>query len=102
MEMDIKQILEALMSEQDNTRVDAFFTHIKAFINEARTNPTYREFLMDAEEVLQDIASSPEILEDPATRLALKGMFQSALNLLRGKQTIHVIFNVLIFNRNEE
>lgn len=88
MEQDTKYILQALMGEPGNPHVDAMIAHLETFLRDIKANPTYREFVVDAEEVLEEVADTPEVLEDPATRLALKGMYKSAINILRGMETV--------------
>lgn len=76
--------MEELMGEQDSQHVNSFFSHIKAFFQEIRNTPMYREFIVDAEELLADVAANPDTLEDPEARVALKGMYRSAIRILKG------------------
>lgn len=80
----MKQILLSLMGEQDTGHVDTLFASIKAFILDVRTNPLHREFIVDVQEVMEEIAIDPEVLDDPASRMALKVMYNSAVKMLAG------------------
>eukprot|EP00026_Physarum_polycephalum_P003084 Phypoly_transcript_03093.p1 GENE.Phypoly_transcript_03093~~Phypoly_transcript_03093.p1 ORF type:complete len:686 (+),score=106.19 Phypoly_transcript_03093:483-2540(+) len=83
-ERDMKQILLSLMGGQDAAHVDALFASLKAFWQDVSTNPVHQEFIADVQEVIEDIATTPEILDDPAARLALKVMYNSAMKMLYG------------------
>lgn len=81
-ERDIKQILGGLMGEHESAHVDALFENLKAFSHDVKENPVYREFLVDVHEVLEEIADHPEVLDDPAARMALRVMYNSAVKML--------------------
>ena len=84
MEQDMKHILASLMGEQENGHVDGFFANMKAFVRDVRTNPLHREFVVDVEEVLAEITEEPEVLDDPAARMALRVLYNSAIKMLSG------------------
>lgn len=84
------------MGEQDSAHVGAFFTNMKAFVAEVGNNPAYREFVIDSEELLEQVAEDPDTLEDPAARMALKGMYKSAINMLRGNPTFRCDIAIIL------